>query len=306
MAFRNLPPQTPIFPPEAEEYARRALELSREAAARCDCIFDVEYGEGYYQSFDIYRPSHASGSALPVLLFAHGGAWTHGYKEWMGLLAPAITGFPAIFVSVSHRLAPEWRFPHAFEDCMAALAWVHRNIDRYGGDPARLFVGGHSSGGHLYALCTLRRDALRAAGLPDGAIGACLPVSARFNMVFHDPKPGTVEHRHQSMLFRPGENTVPASPFHQLEGNCVPFLLAWGSRDLPAIIENNEQMFAALQAKGCPAQRIVLDDYDHFDTALEIRRPQTSWMKAVRAWIVDGVAAAARDACLAKRKAGAP
>src|SRR6266511_1786409 len=105
-----------------------------KAASRCDVIFDVPYGGDYCQRLDIYRSKKASVN-LPVLVFAHGGAWTDGYKEWMGLMAPAITNFPAIFVSVSHRLAPAHRYPDPFDDCMAAVSWVHRNIREYGGDP---------------------------------------------------------------------------------------------------------------------------------------------------------------------------
>jgi acetyl esterase/lipase len=290
MRFDNLPPQPPIHPPEAEAYARRALELSGDAADQCVCHLDVAYDRDYWQRVDVYRPLAPPAHPLPTLLFAHGGGWTNGYKEWMGLLAPAVTGFPALFVSVSHRLAPEHRFPRPFDDCVAALAWAYQNIDRYGGDPDRIFVGGHSSGGHLYALATLRRDVLRAAGVPVEAIRGCFPVSARFNLVFHNPAPGSLEHRHQSVLFTAGQDTVQASPFHQIDGNRVPFLLAWGSRDIPSIMENNEQMFGALQAQGTPVERLVLQGYDHFDTALETRHADNPWTSAVRAWMTGGAA----------------
>ena len=69
----------------------------------------------------------------------------------------------------------------------------------------------------------------------------------------------------------------------------MPFLLAYGSRDLSSIIENNEQMMMALEENDCPVHRVVLDDYDHFDTALEIRHPDTAWMMTVRAWMVDSI-----------------
>ena len=286
MAFDDLPEQPAIFPHEAEIYARRALELSRGAASRCDAVFDVSYGADYYQRVDVYRPRRPR-SALPVLVFAHGGAWTNGYKEWMGLMAPAITDFPAIFVSVSHRLAPEHRYPAPFDDCLAALSWVHRNIADHGGDPRRLYVGGHSSGGHLYALATLRPDASRSAGLAVDSIRGCFPVSARFNMVFDNPEPGTTEHRHKTMLFAPDENAALASPFHQIAGNRVPFLLAWGERDIPAIIENGERMFEALVAHGTPVERLVVDGLDHFEMALELGDPTNPWVSAVRGWMTE-------------------
>jgi acetyl esterase/lipase len=282
MAFDRLPPQPPIFPAEAEAYSQRALDLSRAAARLCDVVFDVAYGPDPRQALDIYRPTAGTGDALPVLFFIHGGAWTNGYKEWMGLLAPAVTGIPAIFVSGSCRLAPEHRFPVPFDDCLAALAWIHANIGRHGGDPQRIFVGGHSSGGHLTTLAALRHEDLVAAGVPRSTIRGCLPVSSRFNMVFDNPAPGTPEHRHQTMLFVPGQDAVPASPYHQI-GDCrIPFLLCWGERDIPSIIDNNERMHAALQRHGTPVERLVLADHDHFDTATEIRHADGPWLLAVR------------------------
>lgn len=288
MSFDDLAPQPPIFPPEAEAYSRRALELSREAAGRCDATFDVAYGPDPRQRLDVYRSRSVGGERLPVLLFIHGGGWTNGYKEWVGLLAPAVTSFPAIFVSVACRLAPVHRFPVPFEDCVRAIAWVHRNVAVHGGDPERIHVGGHSSGGHLTSLAALRRDKLRAEGLPDSVIRACFPVSARFDMVFVDPPPGSVEHRHQSVLFSPGEDTRLASPFHLVAGCRVPFLVTYGDRDIPSIVVNGERMFAALRESGAAAERLVLEGHDHFDTAIEIRHPDGPWMTAVKQWMVGG------------------
>lgn len=288
MSFDCLEPQPPIHPPEADAYSRRALELSRRAAESCDCHFDIAYGPDRRQVLDIYRPVSMWRGSLPVLFFLHGGAWTNGYKEWMGLLAPAVTCFPAIFISVSCRLAPTHRYPRPLDDCVSALSWVHRRIDRYGGDPTRVFVGGHSSGGHLTSLAALRPDKLRSQNIQESVIKGCFPVSARFNMVFDDPDPGTTEYRHQSMLFDAGEDTALASPIRLIEGCRIPFLLTYGSNDLPAIIENNGQMYTALRAAGAPAARLVLADHDHFDTALEIRHAESPWMTAVKGRMGDG------------------
>lgn len=282
MTFEFLPEQPPIYPPEAEDYSRRALQLSFDAIGKCDVRTDIAYGADARQILDVYRPRADSRGALPVLLFIHGGGWTNGYKEWVGLLAPAITAFPAVFVSVSCRLAPIHRFPAPFDDCVAAIKWTCDHIAGFGGDPGKLFVGGHSSGGHLTALATLRVDALAAAGVPQTAIQACFPVSSRFNMVFGDPPPGSIEHRHQSVLFVPGQDAVPASPFHQIGASKTPFLLAYGSRDIPSIIDNNEQMSAALGARGVPVERLVLEGHDHFDTAIETRHADSLWMQAIR------------------------
>ena len=287
MAIHPRPIQPPLFPPEAEKYSRRALELSASAIGQCDVRKDIPYGDDPRQILDVYRPLIAFRRPVPVLLFFHGGGWTNGYKEWVGLLGPSITAFPALFVSVSYRLAPSNRFPAPFDDCVAAVKWTYDQIAEFGGDPERLFVGGHASGGHLTALATLRVDELIAAGLPKNVIQACFPISARLNMVFRAPVPGSAEYRHQSMLFAADQDAVSASPLHQIGRSEAPFLLTYGSRDTPSIIEDNERMFAALNAHGVPAERLMLEGLDHFDSAIETRHADSLWMRAVRRRMCD-------------------
>lgn len=275
-------PIQPIYPAEAEGYGRQALELSRKAAALVPHHFDIPYGSDYWQRIDIYLPAEPTPRLLPVLLFAHGGAWTHGYKEWMGLMAPAITAFPAILVSVSYRLAPENRFPLPLEDCLAALASCHANIARYGGDPERLSVGGHSAGGHLYALATLRRDLIRRAGLPPDVVKTCFAVSAQLNLVFDAPEPGSGEERIYKMFLARREDAVAASPMHHIAGNTTRFVLAWGERDFSRIIRANENAHAALAQQPGPVERIAIPGFDHFEMALDLARPANPIIRAIR------------------------
>jgi arylformamidase len=290
MAFDDLPPQSPIYPAEAEDYARRALELSRAAAATVPHAFDIPYGDDYWQRIDIYMPA-GNATRLPVLLFAHGGAWTHGYKEWMGLMAPAVAAFPAILVSVSYRLAPESRYPLPVEDCVAALAWCRANIARYGGDPDRISVGGHSAGGHLYALIALRRDLLQRAGLPADLIKACFPVSSQLDLVFENPEPGSGEERIYTMFLSRREDAAAASPLHYAAGCTMPIVLACGERDFPRIIRSNEAMYAALKRTSAPVERHVLPGYDHFDMALDLARPENPVMRSIRGHMLGQVGA---------------
>jgi arylformamidase len=106
----------------------------------------------------LFLPATAPSAPLLVFAFIHGGAWTSGCKEWMGFMAPSFVGLPLVFVSISYRKAPDHRLSVQLDDITSALAWITANIDQYGGDPARLFIGGHSAGGHLAALVALRPE----------------------------------------------------------------------------------------------------------------------------------------------------
>ena len=98
---------------------------------------------------DIHRPK--GDGPFPVLVYLHGGGWIMGTPKTHRRLAFRFAEAGYLVVNVHYRLAPEFPFPAAFDDCVAAIRWVADNIDRYGGDPARLAVGGDSAGGNLAA-----------------------------------------------------------------------------------------------------------------------------------------------------------
>lgn len=280
MVFKTLAPQSPIYPDEAARYAEAALALSEAAAARCRTALDIAYGDHPDQRLDLYLPDRA-GAPAPALLFAHGGAWTHGYKEWMGLMAPPLVARGILFASIGYRLAPEHRFPAALEDCLAALAWAHRNIAAYGGDPKRIAVGGHSAGGHLYALAALRRDLHPRFGLPETPVVACLPVSGQMNMMFPDRPPGSPEARIYETFLTGDEAGRAASPVNLVRRDMPYFVLAYGSGDFARILKGNDDMASAMSAAGAAFEVLVLDGQDHFGAALELRHAHCPWVGRV-------------------------
>jgi acetyl esterase/lipase len=286
MSFDSLRPQTPIFPAEAERYAASALRMSQAAAARCKTVFDIAYGPHADQQLDIYLPSAPVRSA-PVLVFAHGGGWTHGYKEWMGLMAPPLVDAGIVFISSGHRLAPEYKYPLPVEDCAAALGWVHRHIAAHGGDPNRIVVGGHSSGGHLLSMVALQPEMLRREGVPRNAIVACAPLSARLDLDFEGRLPGSVESRHHGMLFNDPSEAKPASPISHVDPTHPPMLLAWGRDDIPGVARSNERMRDALEARDQVHEAMLLEG-DHFDTALDAGRPDNPWVRRIVSLLTEG------------------
>jgi acetyl esterase len=87
----------------------------------------------------------------PVLVYLHGGGWVCGSPKTHQKLGYRFAEAGYLVFNVDYRLAPEHPFPTPFEDCLAAVRWAHREAKRYGGDPARLAIGGDSAGGNLSA-----------------------------------------------------------------------------------------------------------------------------------------------------------
>jgi acetyl esterase len=105
----------------------------------------------------LYRPKSAPADArLPALVFAHGGGWVFGNLDSHDVLTAQIALEAGIAVfAVDYRLAPETRFPGAFDDVVTALKWVAANGASVGIDPARLAIGGDSAGGNLSAAVAI-------------------------------------------------------------------------------------------------------------------------------------------------------
>ncbi len=105
----------------------------------------------------IYRPASAAADAkLAALVYAHGGGWVFGNLDSHDVLCAqlALEAGIAVF-AIDYRLAPEARFPGAFDDVVAGLKWVAANGPSVGIDPARLAVGGDSAGGNLAAAVSI-------------------------------------------------------------------------------------------------------------------------------------------------------
>ncbi len=264
----------------AGEYLAITLERSKEVQRQARVKLNVEYGAEDRQKIDLYLPDSSSTSQLPVLLFIHGGYWVLGHKDTLGFMAPAITCLPAIFISVGYRLAPGTKYPGAVEDCRDAVRWAYENIASYGGDPERIFVGGHSAGGHLAALITLQGDRFKSLALPDNVIKGCFAVSGIFDVT------DTPEERREAFLNTPEEATE-ASPLSHVAGNHVPFLLEIGEHDFPNLKAQHPVMLQALQQQPGRVDALEQPGLNHFQISMDNGEERGAWATKVRQWLAD-------------------
>jgi acetyl esterase len=150
----GLPPSEEQTVPAARASIQGFVELQGEAAEVASVQNRTVPGPEGGIPVRVYRP-HGEG-ALPVIVYYHGGGWVIGDLEVVDkpcrILANAAG---AVVVSVDYRLAPEHRYPAAFDDCYAATRWVAENAGELGADPARLAVAGDSAGGNLAAAVAL-------------------------------------------------------------------------------------------------------------------------------------------------------
>jgi acetyl esterase/lipase len=139
-----------------------------------DYVAGTDYAEDK-DKLDVFMPPDAAGA--PVIVFFHGGALQQGDKSHGELLAMRFVPEGVGVVSANYRLSPGVKHPAHIQDATAAFAWVINNIERYGGNPERVFVSGYSAGAYLATLLALDPAHLAAHGLGLDAVRGTIAIS---------------------------------------------------------------------------------------------------------------------------------
>ena len=152
------PPFWQVSPAEARKLYAKGRAVVQPASPDVAGVENLRMpGPGGDIELRDYRPIESkAGDVLPALVFFHGGGWVIGDLDTHDVLCRALAnaGRCAV-VSVHYRLAPEHKFPAAFDDAVAATHWVHGNAAKLGIDPKRIAVGGDSAGGNLAAVVAI-------------------------------------------------------------------------------------------------------------------------------------------------------
>jgi acetyl esterase/lipase len=265
--------QTEAIPPGAVAYRAEALRRG-EGVEGIDC----RYGDDIYQRIALFVPPQPNGT---VLMYMHGGGWTSGFKEMLAFMAPGFTRAGVTFASAGYRLAPAHVFPSGYDDAARAVAWLHANVAGHGGKPERIFVGGHSAGGHYAALLAVRRDWQARHDLPRDVVRGCLAVSGVYDLT----ESGGLTQRPR-FLGEPGKGTErEASPIFHIQGTPPPFFMTWGSDDFPHLMRQAPRMEEALRAAGGKTESMVLNGRTHFTAALAAADDEMPWLERAIAWM---------------------
>lgn len=277
MRIEDYPAQEP-FTEIGTKYHNEVLKRGSDVAA-----VDIHYGADPYQGLAVHKSEHPNGD---VLVFMHGGGWTNGYKEWMSFMAAALNAAGVTFVSLGYRLAPGTLFPYGYEDTLDGVAKTFQIISAYGGNPERLFVGGHSAGGHYAALMALKTDWQEPRNLPCDVIKGCLPISGTY--YFGEGSGFSMRPRFLGPggdLEKEQEVEEQASPMTFAHANAPPFLIAHGGEDFPHLIRQAEEFEARLSNLDVDVMRINLPGCNHLSASYASGDADGAWLPTAVSWM---------------------
>jgi len=221
------------------------------------------------QSLDVYAPASTLPNSLyPVVLFMHGGGWRASDKDdSLGVHAnvcKALAGRGLVAVNVNYRLAPRVKYPEPVRDAAHALRWTMENIGEYRGDPERVFLSGHSAGGHLAALIALDATHLDEVGLAAAAIRGVMGICGVYNLAHFAGRNWMAEYLMTRAAF--GNNRgvrAQASPVNHVCAEAPPFLLLNAQED-EKLEEEAEELSSFLRGKGVSAETSIISGTNHF------------------------------------------
>jgi len=256
--------------PEYPELAKVRAAQARRVRASAKSWLDVAYGGSPRERLDIYAAANGGG---PVLIYIHGGYWRSGSKEDNCNFVPTFTSRGATVVLVEYDLCPQVTVADIVRQTRAAIGWTYKNIGRYGGDPAKLFVAGHSAGGHLTAMA-LAHDWTKN-DLPSDPIKGAAATSGVYDLDV------VMKISVQQDVHLTPELARANSPLVNPPRVKCPLLVAVGGAEPKGWQQMSQDYFSFCKEHGMNAEYLIEPDANHYtmtEHLLDARRPLTQEM----------------------------
>jgi acetyl esterase/lipase len=206
----------------------------------------ASYAVGPRHGVDVYAPAEAQGA--PVVVFIYGGGWKAGDRGMYRFLGATLAAAGIVCVVPDYRVWPEVASPVFVEDAAQAVGWARAHAAEHGGDPARLFLMGHSAGAQIVAMLALNPAFLAAVNMQPGRdLRGVIGLSGPYDFL-------PLESSTLKAIFGPEETRPASQPINFVTPGAPPMLLATGDDDTTVLPRNSLRLAARLRQAGNTAE----------------------------------------------------
>jgi arylformamidase len=227
----------------------------------------IQYGPSQFEFLDLYR---SKARHAPVMVFIHGGAWRGGSARGAAQNAEMFMLAGAHFISLEFvnvlQTTPLGDLRAMVTQVRRGVAWVYNNAHRFGGDRRRLFISGHSSGGHLGG-CVMTTDWGREHSLPWDTVKGGVLISGMYDLY-----PVSLSARRLYVNFTP-DVVEDLSAQRHLDLLNAPIVVAHGTKESPEFMRQSRDFVAAVRAAGKPVEYVIGTGYNHFEIPETLGNP---------------------------------
>ncbi|HEV2080554.1 MAG TPA: alpha/beta hydrolase [Allosphingosinicella sp.] len=203
---------------------------------------------------DVYAPAGTrAGSKVPVIVFFYGGSWSTGSKAEYGFAGQALAAQGFVVVVPDYRLVQQARYPGFLEDGAAAVRWVRANAERFGGDPDRIVLAGHSAGAYNAAMLSLDP---RWLGRDRAAVKGLIGLAGPYSFLPLDTQT-------TRQTFGHVEDLPSTQPVNFASPDDPPALLLTGGSDTLVRPAKSRELAMKLSQAGVPAEARIYPDLGH-------------------------------------------
>jgi arylformamidase len=226
---------------------------------------DLRYGAGERERLDFF-PAGKGGA--PILVFIHGGYWQWNDKEPSSFIVEGPLAHGISVALLEYTLAPAADMDRIVGEVDRSIGWLAEHAAGLGGDPKRIYVSGHSAGGHLTAMLLGKRS-----------IAGAMPISGLFDL-----EPIRLCYLNEAV--RLTEDCARRnSPQHHVPASSPPVVVAVGAAELPELVRQSREYAAVLAARSLPVEEMVLPGHDHFSILDELANPEGKLCNALTAML---------------------
>jgi len=245
------------YAPNLPQIVKRYATNSEQVRGRIGAPKRLAYGSAPIEGMDLYATKKPN---APVHIFIHGGTWRTGSAKDYAFQAETFVNAGAHYISLDFSSVLDLKGDLApmVDQVRRAVAYVYKNAASFGGDPDRLYLSGHSSGGHLAGV-VLITDWAKDFQLPKDTLKGVMCVSGMFDL-----KPVMLSAR--SNYLKMSEETIDLmSAQRHLDKIAAPVIGAYGSLETPEFQRQSRDFAAAVKAAGKPVELLVGEGYNHFE-----------------------------------------